>query len=202
MRYVSRDTYRERIRRLEPRKGDVVYSREGGILGIACMIPDGLRACLGQRMMLMRAGSHILPAFLVSVLNSPVVTGIVESLTGGTASPHLNVADVKRFPVPVPSIEEQREIVRRVESLLRLADTIGNRLMSSMTRAEKLTQAILAKAFRGELVPTEAELARAERRPYEPASALLDRIRASRVPDSSLKSLRSGKAGEHGRPKG
>ena len=45
---------------------------------------------------------------------------------------------------------------------------------------EKITQAILAKAFRGELVPTEAELARQEGRDYEPASALLERIRASR----------------------
>jgi len=45
---------------------------------------------------------------------------------------------------------------------------------------EKITQAILAKAFRGELVPTEAELARAEGRDYEPASVLLERIRAER----------------------
>lgn len=44
-------------------------------------------------------------------------------------------------------------------------------------RAEKLTQAILAKAFRGELVPTEAELARREGRSYESASALLARIK-------------------------
>jgi hypothetical protein len=47
-------------------------------------------------------------------------------------------------------------------------------------RAEKLTQSILSKAFRGELVPTEAELARREGREYEPASVLLERIRASR----------------------
>ena len=46
--------------------------------------------------------------------------------------------------------------------------------------AEKLTQAILAKAFRGELVPTEAELARRERREYEPAAVLLERIRKER----------------------
>ncbi len=50
--------------------------------------------------------------------------------------------------------------------------------MSTATaRADKLTQAILAKAFRGELVPTEAELARQEGRDYEPASVLLERIR-------------------------
>ncbi|HJX66975.1 MAG TPA: hypothetical protein VJ860_23835 [Polyangia bacterium] len=48
-------------------------------------------------------------------------------------------------------------------------------------RADKITQAILAKAFRGELVPTEAELARQEGRDYEPASALLARIRAARA---------------------
>ena len=47
-----------------------------------------------------------------------------------------------------------------------------------VVEAEKLTQAILAKAFRGEPVPTEAELARQQGRPYEPASALLARIRA------------------------
>jgi plasmid stability protein len=46
--------------------------------------------------------------------------------------------------------------------------------------AEKLTQAILAKAFRGELVPTEAELARREGRSYEPAPELMARIRAER----------------------
>jgi type I restriction enzyme S subunit len=45
--------------------------------------------------------------------------------------------------------------------------------MQVTKRADKLTQAILAKAFRGELVPTEAELARKEGRDYEPASVLL-----------------------------
>ena len=50
-----------------------------------------------------------------------------------------------------------------------------------MAAETKITQAILAKAFRGELVPTEAELARRESRPYEPASALLTRIRARRA---------------------
>jgi type I restriction enzyme S subunit len=61
--------------------------------------------------------------------------------------------------------------------------------------ANKLTQSTLAKAFRGELVPTEAELARREGREYEPASVLLERIRAertdrvktSRVPKRKLK---------------
>jgi len=60
-----------------------------------------------------------------------------------------------------------------------------------MARAENLTQAILAKAFRGELVPTEAELARREGRDYEPASVLLERVKKERErADGGAKKLR------------
>jgi len=65
-----------------------------------------------------------------------------------------------------------------------------NRVAAAMARADKLTQAILAKAFRGELVPTEAELARREGRDYEPASVLLERIRAERASDPVRKQSR------------
>ncbi|HMC63959.1 MAG TPA: hypothetical protein VKI65_03395 [Gemmataceae bacterium] len=54
-------------------------------------------------------------------------------------------------------------------------------MAAATARAEKLTQAILAKAFRGELVPTEAELARREGRDYEPASVLLEQIKVERA---------------------
>jgi type I restriction enzyme S subunit len=79
------------------------------------------------------------------------------------------------------SLDEQHEIVRRVDALFRLADAIEKRVAAAMARVEKLTQAILAKAFRGELVPTEAELARRDDRPYEPASVLLERIRTEQA---------------------
>jgi hypothetical protein len=69
-------------------------------------------------------------------------------------------------------------VVRRVEALFNLADAIEKRVTAATARTDKLTQAILAKAFRGELVPTEAELARREGCSYEPASVLLERIRA------------------------
>lgn len=65
-------------------------------------------------------------------------------------------------------------------ALFALADSIERRVAAAIARTDKVPQAILAKAFRGELVPTEAELARAEGRDYEPASVLLDRIRKER----------------------
>jgi type I restriction enzyme S subunit len=82
---------------------------------------------------------------------------------------------------PMPPLSEQHEIVRRVDALFKLADAIEARVAAATARADKITRAILAKAFRGELVPTEAELARQEGRDYEPASVLLARIRTARA---------------------
>lgn len=90
----------------------------------------------------------------------------------------INLTTLGGVPVGLPPFQEQHEIVRRVEALFKLADAIEGRLAAARARADKLTQSILAKAFRGELVPTEAELARQEGREYEPASVLLERIRA------------------------
>ncbi len=95
----------------------------------------------------------------------------------GSAQPKLTQVSLNGIIVPVPPREEQHEIVRRVDALLALAGTIEKRVAASAARAEKLTQAVIAKAFRGDLVPTEAELARQQGRDYEPASVLLERIR-------------------------
>ena len=65
-----------------------------------------------------------------------------------------------------------------------MADKIESRVALATQRVEKTTQAILTKAFRGKLVPTEAELARQQNRDYEPASTLLGRIRAERYSQS------------------
>ena len=70
------------------------------------------------------------------------------------------------------------------------------RAASALNRVESLTQAVLAKAFRGELVPTEAELARREKRTYEPASELLARLASSA--DAAPKPSRRGKKAGQG----
>lgn len=97
-----------------------------------------------------------------------------ENRAGGRGGnqPALNGAKVRALSLPLPPPAEQREIVRRVEALFKLADSIEKRVGAAAASAEKLTQAILAKAFRGELVPTEAELARREGRGYESASGV------------------------------
>ena len=92
----------------------------------------------------------------------------------------VNQRTIQTIPIHLPPIEEQHEIVCRVDALFKLSDAIEKRVAAASVRAEKMTLATLAKAFRGELVPTEAELARREGRTYEPASVLTAKIKAQR----------------------
>lgn len=78
-----------------------------------------------------------------------------------------------------PTIHEQREIARRVAAIFTLADAIEKRVQAATAHADKITKSILGRAFRGELVPTEAELGRRDGRD-EPASYLLARFCAAR----------------------
>jgi len=175
--YVSVDTYNERIRRLKPEKDDILYSREGAILGIACIVPENVELCLGQRMMLMRTDAQLLPRFLMHYLNSPQIEIVVKKMTGGTASPHVNVGDVKMFEIPMPSLVEQSTIVAAIESRLSVCDKLEAIVNESLAKAEALRQSILKKAFAGQLVPQDPN--------DEPADVLLERIKATRAAETT-----------------
>jgi len=99
---------------------------------------------------------------------------------GGTGQPFVNQELLDSVTIPLPPANEQREIVNRVRGLYALSAAIEGHLANGKGRANQLVEAIFAKAFRGELVPTEAELARAEGREYESASQLLARVQTER----------------------
>jgi len=82
-------------------------------------------------------------------------------------------ADLKRLPLPIPPLSEQHTISRRVESAFAWINRLTNEGMSARKLIDRLDQAVLAKAFRGELVRQDPN--------DEPASALLDRVRTERA---------------------
>lgn len=90
----------------------------------------------------------------------------------GGNQPALNGAKVRALPVPLPPIEEQREIVTQVSALLSSAAQLLVQSTATFEQMESLDQSILAKAFRGELLPQDPS--------DEPAEALLARIRTER----------------------
>ena len=114
------------------------------------------------------------------VINAETIFSQARERVSGIGTPDLHLIEIRDFRVSLPPVKEQHEIVRRVEAFFKLTDVIEKRVTEAKAQTDNLYQAILVKAFRGELVPTEAEQARREGRSYEPASALLDKIRAQR----------------------
>lgn len=149
--YVSEETFHDRNRRIIPQPGDVLYSREGSVLGIACTIPSNVYPCLGQRMMLLRSGEKLNNRYLMHYLNSPMVTNHVIATKGGTGSPHINVGDIKEFQIPIPSLEEQSNIVRQIEEQLSSCDNVEKTVDAILTQADAMRQSILKQAFEGTL---------------------------------------------------
>ncbi|KAB1181977.1 restriction endonuclease subunit S [Photobacterium damselae] len=145
-RYVSSDTYQKRIERLKPEGDDVLYSREGGILGVACRVPSGVELCLGQRMIVIRPSRLIISRFLELVLNSPLVNEIALHNTTGGAAPRVNVNVIKGYPIPLPPLAEQNRVITKVEKLIDLCDLLKARLKESQATQLQLTDAIVEQA--------------------------------------------------------
>lgn len=87
---------------------------------------------------------------------------------------NLSQSNLKGLSVPMPSDDERSEIVRRTSELLAQADRIERAYKAVTTKITTLTPSLLAKAFRGELVPQDPN--------DEPAAKLLARLRTQ--PDS------------------
>jgi type I restriction enzyme, S subunit len=90
----------------------------------------------------------------------------------GVAVRGINVGDVRLMEIPLPPRAEQREIVHHIEGAFNWINRLILEAASARKLIEHLDQSILAKAFRGELVPQNPN--------DEPASVLLERIKAER----------------------
>lgn len=157
-------------------------------VGMVAVVPEGLGdAYVNQHVAIARPSKGVNVEFLAWFLTSPEGgQRQFAELKRGATKAGLGLDDIRSLQVPQPPLREQEEIVRRIEALLQLSDTIEKRVAAATARTEKLTQAILAKAFRGELVPTEAELARREGRAYEPAAVLPGPLRSNQATKSHL----------------
>ena len=97
----------------------------------------------------------------------------LESFVTGSAQPKLTQSNLNKIPVPLPAPDEQRKIVRRIETAFAKIDRLAAEAAKALKLLGRLDQRILAKAFAGELVPQNPD--------DEPAETLLARIRAERL---------------------
>ena len=146
--YVDENTYNERNKRYTPKVGDVVYSREGAILGIAALVNDTKSMCLGQRLMIFTLDNKLVNSiFFWMLLNSQIIRRQVELNIGGAAAPRINIKDIKKFEIFLPPIEVQNEFSEKISKI----EEIKKELSLSLNDINNTYQSLLQKAFKGKL---------------------------------------------------
>lgn len=108
--YIPEDEFVKRIQRKKPEVGDIVYTREGAILGIAAIVDRDCNVALGQRSMLLSPDiDKCTSAFVCVAMNSDSFLDNVLKGVSGSASPHINVGDIKAFRMIMPPVELQKQ---------------------------------------------------------------------------------------------
>lgn len=171
--FISAEEHRELCKRCHPQKGDLLITKSGTI-GRTAMIRNEVEFSLFVSVALIKPASKLVNMKYIDMALMKWVGEIdVSSRIVGSAIKNLHLTDMKVLAIPFAPLEEQTEIVRRVEQLFAFADQLEVKVKDAKTRIDRLTQSILAKAFRGELVPQDPS--------DEPASELLARIQAQRA---------------------
>ena len=177
LKYAELD--KKELDRLRLREGDLLVIRSNGsptLVGRAAQVRDreaGL-AYAGYLIRIRLDHSRADPGFIARMLQAPAIRQRIETGARSTSGVHnINSEELAALPLPLPELKEQREVIRRIDWQFAQLD----RLAAEHGRADhllpRLEQALLTKAFRGELVPQNPN--------DEPASAMLERIRAKRA---------------------
>ena len=141
---ISKQEYEERIKRKRPEKGDVIYTREGAILGIAAVIDRDYNVALGQRSMLLSPDIYkCTPCFLSMAMNFDSFLGKALGGVSGSASPHINVGDIKALEIIAPPIEIQNQFSTFVEQVDQQKQTV----QQSLEKLELMKKALMQEFF-------------------------------------------------------
>jgi len=171
--YISRKKYTT-LKKHTVQEGDIIF---------ASFIDDEIRACLLPKLetsaiakadcFCLRPRTDLVDRQFLTyqLVSKESYNQLIEDVHGATR-PRINTTELRKLEVRICPIPEQQEIVRRVEALFALADQIEARYTKAKAHVDKLIQSILAKAFRGDLVPQDPH--------DEPATVLLARIKESK----------------------
>ncbi|WP_245459903.1 restriction endonuclease subunit S [Rhizobium leguminosarum] len=182
--FIDRDTHLGELRRSITKPGDVLMNIVGPPLGKVSIVPDDWTEWnINQAIAVFRPLPYLDRRYLTYWLLSESMLDWAKRDSKATAGQsNLTLELCRGLPVPTCDAREQHEIVRRIDSAFAKIDRLATEATRALELVDRLDEAILAKAFRGELVPQDEN--------DEPASVLLERIRAERVAAPKAKRVR------------
>lgn len=142
--YIPEDEFVKRIQRKKPEVGDIVYTREGAILGIAAIIDRDCNVALGQRSMLLSPDiDKCTSEFVCVAMNSDSFLDNVLKGVSGSASPHINVGDIKAFRMIMPPVELQKQF----SDFVKQVDKSKVAVQKAFDETQKLFDSLMQRYF-------------------------------------------------------
>ena len=163
------------IKRYIVNTGDVYITNVGACIGDAGIIPERFNNAniTENAVKICNFSDFLFNEYLSLWLKSPICQGYIRNTILSAAQGKLALGRIKAIPLPLPPLEEQQEIVYQVNRLFAVADNIEAHYNKAKAKVKNLTQSVLAKTFRGELVPQDPD--------DEPAEKLLERIKEEKA---------------------
>jgi type I restriction enzyme S subunit len=164
----------ERFERYRIKADDLLFTRSGYVGRCAIATDRHDRWLMTFHLLRVRVGPDVcLPKYLrIALEGAPHIKKQIDDATVGTTRKGFNTRLLATLDIPLPPLAEQRRIVAEVERRLSLVGALEASVEAALARAGRLRQAVLKQAFEGRLVPQDPD--------DEPASVLLERIRAER----------------------
>ena len=154
--------------------GELLIVFVGAGTGNVATVPHGEKFFLGPNIGMARVETdQIDTEYLELFLRSPWGKDMILATVKAVAQPSISMGTIRQTPVIVPPVEEQKEIVRLLKENLSAIERMDDEIEDGLKKSESLRQSILKKAFSGQLVPQDPN--------DEPASVLLERIRAEKA---------------------
>lgn len=149
--YVDEEEFEKLRKRCDPNLGDILISCSGSVGRIALVDRDDAYVMVRSAAMVRPIDRFVNPKFLMYVLQSPVCQRQIEARSKSTAQANLFLGEIKQLVVPLPPLEEQDRIVKKIEGLFDMANTIESIISNAQLQLDRLMASVMVKAFSGEL---------------------------------------------------
>ncbi|ACY32273.1 restriction endonuclease subunit S [Comamonas thiooxydans] len=150
--YTDELTYRRWTRRAIPVAGDILFTREAPA-GEACVLPDGIKAAIGQRMVLFKVDPERLdPHFAVHSIYSGAAKAFIELLSVGSTVAHFNMSDIGNIPLLLPPLQEQQKIAVGIKSIQRQFQPLIDSAANGIEQLQELKRTLIASAVLGQIM--------------------------------------------------
>lgn len=173
--YMDENKWHELFKPYSVYGGELLITKLGDPPGVCAIYPYGIGpAMVTPDVIKMNVNEETaISRFLMYYFNSESARRFAFGYAFGTTRLRMTLPIFREMPVPLPPLREQEEILSQIERIMSIADSQEVAIQKSIHYSKSLHQSILKHAFQGKLVPQNPS--------DEPASVLLERIKAERI---------------------